>query len=304
MKLSIFNEDDTIDLTKSNDQIQSYENDEAYYWIEDMTGKIVVKFAQHLQNNLLTTGYVLGFSEMEENGIFYCNRLIFPVPLEGSCRNVQNPRKILIFSNPLINRYFAKLIPILDAFIDQIDDILIMGNVFDTKLDDWDFSRFVRIVDRLKGNFYTVPGKTDPTTSTVPQQPFHKKLFSDSEKFIHLPNPGSFMIDGVQMVSIDHNLITKDMRYKRECEPLDALEYINRCRHMCPCSPDTIPSIPLSTDDPFILSEGSFFIAGGEKAQHTIYGDKFLIEVPDFSETNTGILLDMKELTLQEIQYE
>ncbi|KAL6121822.1 hypothetical protein NUSPORA_01193 [Nucleospora cyclopteri] len=302
-KLSIFNKDNEIDLSATNDHIDCYINEKCHYWIEDFSGKTEIIFNPLAESNLLTTGCVLGFLGNEKDGKFICNHVIYPEEAEGNCKNVEMDRKILIFSNLLVNTNFEKILPILDFYSDQIDDVLFIGTVFDVEKDDWDFSRFSRIINQIKGKLYIVPGKEDPTSSFVPQNPLHPYLFVDNDKIVSLSNPGEIVINGKNFIFADHKLIVKDiMRYKKNSTPITALELMLKSRQMCPSAPDTIPSIPFSDSDPFFITKIDFLIGGGDtKTESKIVQNKFLLAVPDFTKTNTAVILSMKDLKYEEI---
>lgn len=309
LKMSVFEKSTVLNFNTTPENISTYVDTDMQYFVEDDGCKCELVFKCTLRNDFLITGMVLGFVGTFIGGIFECTRIIFPETVNGSCSGCKSvedkeaKHKMLVFSNIKINKNYEKILPLLDIYKDEIDDIILIGSIFDTHLEAWDFSRFERVFKEFKGNVYIVPGKDDPTTDYVPQSKIHKLLFVDTENIKTLPNPGKVEIKERHFVFYDYNLIIKDfLRYKTNSTPIDALKAIVKCRHLAPCAPDTLPSIPFVGKDPFILHSCEFMICGGTKTDSTMFRDKFLLSVPDFNETCTAVLLNTKTRGVQEIE--
>ncbi|OQS55564.1 pold2 [Ecytonucleospora hepatopenaei] len=301
LKLSVFEKTTVLNFDKSVEDIKTYVSEKMEYFIEDESCKCDIEFVCNIKNTFLTTGMVLGFVGAFEGSSFKCTKIVFPKTLEGSSCKAK-PQKFLMLSNAKINKNFEKIIPLIDIYGEQIDDILILGSVFDNNLDNWDFSRFERSLETFKGNVYFVPGANDPTTNFVPQTPLHKLLFSNLKCIKTLPNPAKVTINHKKYSFLDYKLLIKDfMRYKKNSDPIDALKAIVNCRHLAPSAPDTIPSIPFTGNDPFILHSCDFFVCGGEQTDFEIYKDKFLLSLPDFDATNTAVLFNAENCYVQEV---
>lgn len=303
-KSSIFNTINQVSNKKNNDIKEVYINSDTKYFIEDDDCRIEINFVYDLSNTYLITGMVLGFIGRCENGIFNCTQIIYPNDPLGNSNNVKNEKRLLLLSNILINNNFEYIIPIFDLFKDKFDDIILIGTIFDTNnIYNWDFSRFERFLNEFSGIIYIIPGYNDPTSHFLPQMPLHRMIFNNSKKVILLSNPSQIQINEKYFIFLDYNYIINDLlRYKCKSFILNALEALINCRHIVPCSPDTLPSIPSSEYDPFIIDKVDFVIAGALTTTHTEFKNKFIITVPDFNKTKTAILFSMKNKTIEEIE--
>ena len=303
IKSSIFNTINQVSNKKNNNTKEVYINSDTKYFIEDDDCRIEINFICDLYNNYLITGMVLGFIGRCENGIFNCTQIVYPSDALGNSNNIKNEKRLLLFSNILINNNFEYILPILDLFKNKFDDVVLIGTIFDINMHNWDFSRFERFLNTFNGMMYIIPGYGDPTSCFLPQTPLHRMIFNNSKKVILLSNPSQIQINEKHFIFLDHNYILTDLlRYKHKGIPLNALEALINCRHAVPCSPDTLPSIPSSECDPFIIDKVDFVVAGASITSHREFKNKFIITVPDFNKTKTAILFSMKNKTIEEIE--
>lgn len=123
-----------------------------------------------------------------------------------------------------------------------------------------------------------MPGASDPSNYTLPQQSFHPCLFPRSSHFKSfrcVTNPYEAQVGGVQLFGdagqplhsmlqctlpkSDENDADGDESMatdKEEQEQERALDYLQRCvewRHAAPTAPDILACFPMANDDPFIL---------------------------------------------------
>ncbi|GMF29294.1 unnamed protein product [Phytophthora lilii] len=125
-----------------------------------------------------------------------------------------------------------------------------------------------------------MPGPTDPSNYTLPQQSFHPCLFPRSSHFKSfrcVTNPYEAQIGGVQLFGDagqplhsmlqctlptsgeddddgDASMSTEQDKESEEQER--ALDYLQRCvewRHAAPTAPDILACFPMANEDPFIL---------------------------------------------------
>ncbi|DBA01625.1 TPA: hypothetical protein N0F65_011381 [Lagenidium giganteum] len=166
-----------------------------------------------------------------------------------------------------------------------------------------------------------MPGETDPSNHTLPQQSFHSCLFPRSARFASfraVTNPYEAQIGGVQFLGhsgqpveslLQSTLTTKPEGSddSKDADASDALDCMARClewRHIAPTAPDLLACFPLAKDDPFVLETSPHvFFAGNQKAFQTkMFTDSTgrstrLITVPSFAETGTIVLVDLKDLS-------
>jgi DNA polymerase delta subunit 2 len=121
------------------------------------------------------------------------------------------------------------------------------------------------------------------------------------ERLNFVTNPHEFCINGVRFLGTDGNNV-KDIRMFAENHrnPVEIMEHMLQCRHICPTSPDTLRSYPFTTTDPFIIkSAPHVFFAGNQP----VYGAKWVnndttmvVSVPAFYPHRQFVLLDLQTL--------
>lgn len=126
-----------------------------------------------------------------------------------------------------------------------------------------------------------MPGPSDPSNYTLPQQSFHPCLFPRSTRFASfraVTNPYEAEIGGVTFFGhagqpLDSMLqctMPKSSDSSMETDPdddaLDCLENCLQWRHAAPTAPDLVACFPMANDDPFILETcPHVFFAGNQK---------------------------------------
>ncbi|POM59272.1 hypothetical protein PHPALM_32026 [Phytophthora palmivora] len=176
-----------------------------------------------------------------------------------------------------------------------------------------------------------MPGASDPSNYTLPQQSFHPCLFPRSSHFKSfrcVTNPYEAQVGGVQLFGDagqplhsllqctlpksddddaegDANMATDEDKEQQEQER--ALDYLQRCvewRHAAPTAPDLLACFPMANEDPFILETCPHVYFSGNQPRFStrlVKGSKNqqvrLITVPSFSETSTIVIVDLKDLS-------
>ena len=300
-KLSIFEKTTLLNFKRRVDSIETYFDENMKYYIEDDQCKCEVHFKQGISNEHLITGMVLGLIGQMQQGIFECSKIVYPDKLPNF-NEESSKQKILLCSNAKINKNFEFILPLLDFYVEKVDSIVFIGTIFDMELENWDFSKFERILNRLKGFMYILPGREDPTTHFVPQTKLHQRLFVNSDKIVRLSNPAKIEIGNKRYVFMDYNLILKDlMRYKKGSKPISGLKAIVKSRHLAPCAPDTLPSIPFCGNDPFVLHSCDYLMAGAEYFDYDYLDNKFLMTVPDFDSSKTAVIFNSDKNQFEEV---
>ncbi|KAG3074656.1 hypothetical protein PI124_g10806 [Phytophthora idaei] len=165
-----------------------------------------------------------------------------------------------------------------------------------------------------------MPGASDPSNYTLPQQSFHPCLFPRSSHFKSfrcVTNPYEAQVGGVQLFGDagqplhsmlqctlpksdedDENMATDEDKEQQEQER--ALDYLQRCvewRHAAPTAPDILACFPMANEDPFILETCPHVYFSGNQPRFStrlVKGGKGqqvrLITVPSFSETSTIVI--------------
>ncbi|EEY66620.1 DNA polymerase alpha/epsilon subunit B, putative [Phytophthora infestans T30-4] len=168
-----------------------------------------------------------------------------------------------------------------------------------------------------------MPGASDPSNYTLPQQSFHPCLFPRSshfQSFRCVTNPYEAQVGGVQLFGDagqplhsmlqctlpkrddnDEKMATEEQEQER------ALDYLELCvewRHAAPTAPDILACFPMANEDPFILETCPHVYFSGNQPRFStrlVKGGKDqqvrLITVPSFSETSTIVIVDLKDLS-------
>jgi len=148
-----------------------------------------------------------------------------------------------------------------------------------------------------------LPGPTDPSNFTLPQQPFNQCLFplaSRLSSFHPVPNPYSASIDHLLFVGASGQTIDNINRYMKATDSLQIMENTLRYRHLAPTAPDTLGCYP-ADEDPFVLDEcPHIYFAGNQPQFQTalITGEQGqvvrLIAIPSFLENQTIVLVNLR----------
>lgn len=131
-----------------------------------------------------------------------------------------------------------------------------------------------------------MPGQSDPSNYTLPQQSFHPCLFPRSSRFASfraVTNPYEADIGGVQFFghagqpldSILQCTLKKDNAMTDgdddsiggQDQALDCLENCLQWRHAAPTAPDLVACFPMANDDPFILETSPHVLFAGNQKQ-------------------------------------
>lgn len=155
-----------------------------------------------------------------------------------------------------------------------------------------------------------MPGETDPSNYTLPQQPLHSCLFPQScvkKSFRCVPNPYSATVGGVAFLGSSGQPLDS-MRQCSHLDSISSLEQSIRWRHMAPTAPDTLGCYPLSSsEDVFVMTScPQVYFAGNQPAFQeklivthpgTCYPHTRLVSIPKFDETHEIVALNLRDLS-------
>jgi len=158
-----------------------------------------------------------------------------------------------------------------------------------------------------------MPGESDPSNFSLPQQPLHPCLFPSSRTystFSCVTNPCKFVTDGVSMLGTSGQNIHDLLKYSHAPQTIDHLENTLRWRNLAPTAPDTLGCYPFDDDDPFVIQECPhvYFAANQSQFQtREIQGEEGqmvrLVLVPSFAHTQTIVLVNLNNLQVHPIQF-
>eukprot|EP00922_Rhytidocystis_sp_ex-Travisia-forbesii_P056596 GHVS01083755.1.p1 GENE.GHVS01083755.1~~GHVS01083755.1.p1 ORF type:complete len:167 (-),score=7.80 GHVS01083755.1:234-734(-) len=155
-----------------------------------------------------------------------------------------------------------------------------------------------------------MPGDGDPTNHSLPQQPLAQVLFSQAKRFKSfqsVTNPYRFELDGVRFLGCSGQAVEDICKFS-DLDELGALKLVAECRCIAPTAPDTLPSYPFKSKDPFSMEEDDFpnviFSANHREYKscrlESESGEKgaLLVCVPTFQLDGAVVLVDLYDLSV------
>lgn len=197
-----------------------------------------------------------------------------------------------------------------------------------------------------------VPGSHDPTNANLPQRPLHPCLLPSSTRYVcgdgdgdgtpllrRATNPYEAVADDDDddgggrfvLLGTDGRSVEDVRRYTTSSSsssdgdglllsPLDALEQTWRCGHLAPTAPDSLPCLPFTETDPFVIVDPDnedddgrrrpvrrayFCGTRGAFATRSVNdGACRLICVPSFADTGEIVLLDCDTLECEVVDFD
>lgn len=227
-----------LDETSIKDQVEikTYVSSDAVFFIEDMNGKLEIRFADGFNKlTALMSGMVLGFVGLQnEKGVFECCDVIFPRPADriSADRGCDQKGFVLLISNCLLNRQNMERLQVVTDFCRaKTCSILVIGDLFTTDEDMPRCDLLNQWAANAGANVYIGPGFNDPTTRMLPQYPLHELLFSkgavrcdalgktchavssQTGSIIPLTNPCQTTIAGFNFSIITHHIMEDMIKY-------------------------------------------------------------------------------------------
>ena len=160
-----------------------------------------------------------------------------------------------------------------------------------------------------------LPGDSDPTATSLPQQPIHAAMFPHSRAYMELAtskdtswfhsatNPFDFDCDGWRFLSTGGQPVDDVYKYVTGEDRLEMIEAMLRWRLVAPTAPDTLWCYPFQDGDAFVLKEcPHVFVVGNQPRFETNsisgpFGQTVrLLAIPKFKNTGEIVLLDLETL--------
>lgn len=170
-----------------------------------------------------------------------------------------------------------------------------------------------------------LPGGTDPTSTSLPQQPIHAAMFPVSRPYLNPPhsegsesawfdcvtNPAEFDIAGWRFLGAGGQTVEDVYKYVDGEQRVDMMEAMMRWRLTAPTAPDTLPCYPFQDGDQFVVKEcPHVYFAGNQPKFETsvIEGPQEqqvrLVAVPSFRKTGQVVLMDLETLDVELVTFE
>jgi len=155
-----------------------------------------------------------------------------------------------------------------------------------------------------------MPGAKDPASFSIPQQPINKCLLPRTSQMSTLnfaTNPHKFSLGEVEFLGHSGQPIENMKQYLSEPN-IELAKNTLKWQHMAPTAPDTL-SCTASKHDPFVMTETPHIYFIGNQSQYYSCVENGengqsvrIIMVPDFSSTQTVVLLDLDTLDCMPIK--
>lgn len=171
-----------------------------------------------------------------------------------------------------------------------------------------------------------LPGFSDPTSTSLPQQPIHAAMFPYSRVYMDNPNPklndepnwfstttnpSEFDVHGWRFLGGGGQTLDDVYRYVHGEERLEMMEAMLRWRLTAPTAPDTLWCFPFQDGDRFVIRECPhvYFIGNQPKFETSIIegpqGQQVrLIALPSFRTTGEIVVMDLETLTPEVVKIE
>jgi len=162
-----------------------------------------------------------------------------------------------------------------------------------------------------------MPGETDPSNFTLPQQPMFLSLFPKTRiysTFRTVTNPYLFQAGDFKspcrILGTAGQNIDDLARYSSAPARIDFLENTLRWRNIAPSAPDTLGCYPFDSKDPFVIEECPHIYFAGNQPQfetRLVEGDRGqrvrLVLLPSFALTGTIVLVNIGTLDVHPITF-
>lgn len=174
-----------------------------------------------------------------------------------------------------------------------------------------------------------LPGESDPTATSLPQQAIHAAMFPHSRAYMQPPavdhssteqerswftsttNPTEFDLQGWRFLTIGGQTLNDVYKYLSTNDRLEMMEAMLRWRLTAPTAPDTLTCYPFQDGDAFVLKEcPHVYVAGCQPKFETgvIEGPQGqmvrLLAVPSFRETGEVVVVDLESLGVEVVKFE
>lgn len=156
-------------------------------------------------------------------------------------------------------------------------------------------------------------GEYDLSNHLLPQKPLHPCMLPSARNFygstFHtVSNPYSCEINGVRFLGTSGQNIKNMKMYSQVTDVIQLMSDTLELQHLAPTAPDTLGSFPFYDKDPFIIDDSPhvYFCGNQEQFQCKLSktpngSDVLLLSVPEFNQTSSAVLVNLKNLDCEEI---
>ncbi|KAF9907612.1 hypothetical protein BX616_000372 [Lobosporangium transversale] len=158
-----------------------------------------------------------------------------------------------------------------------------------------------------------MPGESDPSSVTIPQQPIHHALLPSARRystFHNVTNPYWSSIDDITLLGTSGQTIDDIYKYAKSENRLEMAVKTLQWGHMAPTAPDTLWCYPFKDKDPFIMKQRPhiYFIGNQDKFATELISDKDgqhtrVVMLPSFASTGTIALVNLRTLECRSVSF-
>lgn len=176
------------------------------------------------------------------------------------------------------------------------------------------FDKYLFTLAQSGCEIHVMPGKNDPTSFLLPQQPFHPKLLPQSgslENILPETNPCLLEYKNSIILGSSGENVEAILKYSRIEHGITALKNTLEWGHMAPSTPDNLSCVPFKDRDPFMIDfiPDIYFAGNQPEYSVTTFSAKTkpkiqIITVPSFVKTLSCVQVDMESLETELINFE
>lgn len=175
------------------------------------------------------------------------------------------------------------------------------------------FDRYLFDLAQSGVEITVMPGKNDPTSFLLPQQPFHPKILTRSGRLsnVHpVTNPCLLDCHGLTILGTSGENIEAIRQHSRIEYSTTILKNSLEWGHIAPSAPDNLSCAPFKDKDPFMIDyvPDIYFAGNQPEFAVTTYSAESkskiqLISVPSFVKARSCVLVDMSNLNCEVVNF-
>lgn len=213
--------------------------------------------------------------------------------------------KVIVAGNSIAPGYTKAKAELLGA--SEIQDRKSISQVFEL------LDKYIFTLAQSGSDIDMMPGKNDPTSYLLPQQPFHPRILPRSgslEKVHPVTNPCIFSYRNLTILGTSGENVDAIKQHSRIEFSTTALKSTLEWGHVAPLAPDNLGCFPYKDQDPFVIDfEPDVYFAGNQQEfAVTTYSTSSktkiqLISVPTFEASQGCVTVDLESLEVEFISF-
>lgn len=221
------------------------------------------------------------------------------ISLTGSQRlNATNIKKVIIAGNSVAPGYTKAKTEYIG--VSESKDCRTLDEVFQL------FDNYLFTLAQSGAEIYLMPGKTDPASFLLPQQPFHPKILPKSGRLQNVhPQTNPMLVEhkNLTILGTSGENIEAIRQYSRIEYSTTILKNTLEWGHIAPCAPDNLSCMPFKESDPFFIDFVPDIYFAGNQPEFivTTYCTDAkpkiqLVSVPAFVQSLSCVVVDTSNL--------